>query len=836
MTVCQDTSTGRQKSFRWILFTGCAVSTLLMIEAAPAYAQAVSAPALAQQQGGAQAAPDTIGEIIVTARLQSESLQKVPVSITAVPGKDLDRYNQTQIASLATQVPSLSITLGSSGSGASASLRGVGSSSISAAFDSAVALDFDGVTASSMRLLQGGVFDVAQVEVLKGPQSLYFGKSATAGVLSVKTAEPTAMWEGQVKLSDEFVQRGYSASGYISGPLTDHLGVRLAANYTNIAQQMHDVVPGVIKPDKGERDFNIQGTLNWKPSSTFRANLKFKYLNLSQDSTDGYLRVSCGANGVAEPIRLFGGAVSIPAGYSCNGYTGNNFFLPDAAPPLTVKGAGGQSLNGGSPYNKLDIYFTRLRMDWDVSHDFTLTSTTGYLEQDSNAFDEFSFGGVSNGSPVFQGVAAGQSFGVGLGPAFNGLKQFTEELRLASHFNGPFNIQIGGLYEHRSIQFNTAQDAANIALVAGPDAATGFTSDYYKQVPTTANAYSPFVSFTYEATDKFQLSGGVRWTSESKVATIKLPYVHAALAASGAFVSSGFDSGPIRYKSDSFSPEATLRYSFTPDVNVYASYKQGFKSGGIDNSVLGTASLNGFLSSNPAARAAAINSVVYKPETAKGGEIGLKSQLDDRKITLNVTGFYYVFTNLQVQAFNSSTIQFNTTNAGQVTTKGIEVESSWRTPVQGLRVFGAASLLDSKFTKSFIPDPTNPYDFNGRDVARAPHFSGNIGFDLREPVRPGIEFGLTGNLKYSGKFYANNAPVINTTVNVIQPAYAIADLAASLSIPEKGLEISLIGTNLSGKRFVNNASGRPFLSATGDDYYQQMSEGRKITLQLSAKF
>src|SRR6185369_15133938 len=255
MTVCQDTSTGRQKSFRWILFTGCAVSTLLMIEAAPAYAQAVSAPAVAQQQGGAQAAPDTIGEIVVTARLQSESLQTVPVSITAVTGDVLDRYNQTQIASLAAQVPSLSITLGSSGSGASASLRGVGSSSISAAFDSAVALDFDGVTASSMRLLQGGVFDVAQVEVLKGPQSLYFGKSATAGVLSIKTAGPTATWEGEIKLSDEFVQRGYSASGYISGPITDQLGVRLAANYTNIARQMHVVVRGVKKPDKGERDF-----------------------------------------------------------------------------------------------------------------------------------------------------------------------------------------------------------------------------------------------------------------------------------------------------------------------------------------------------------------------------------------------------------------------------------------------------------------------------------------------------------------------------------------------------------------------------------------------------
>ena len=150
----------------------------------------VGAPASAET---AEAQP--VQDIVVTARKQSESLQKVPVTITAIAGAELARFKLDKPEDVASRIPTLNVSCCGSGSGAQVSLRGVGSSYLSAAFDSAVALDFDGVVVSSMRVLQSGFFDMQQVEVLKGPQSLYFGKSASAGVLSFKSADPTDHWQ-----------------------------------------------------------------------------------------------------------------------------------------------------------------------------------------------------------------------------------------------------------------------------------------------------------------------------------------------------------------------------------------------------------------------------------------------------------------------------------------------------------------------------------------------------------------------------------------------------------------------------------------------------------------
>ncbi len=160
---------------------------------APASAQDAPPPAVHRTES-----------ITVTARKQEETLQEVPVAVTAIGGADVERFDFDKIEDVVTRIPTLNVQIGGSGSGAQLSLRGVGSSNISAAFDSAVALDFDGVQVSTMRILQSGFMDVQQIEVLKGPQSLYFGKSASAGVLSIKSKNPTPDWEFGGKAAYEF--------------------------------------------------------------------------------------------------------------------------------------------------------------------------------------------------------------------------------------------------------------------------------------------------------------------------------------------------------------------------------------------------------------------------------------------------------------------------------------------------------------------------------------------------------------------------------------------------------------------------------------------------------
>ena len=122
-----------------------------------------------------------IEEIIVTARQQAETLQDVPVTIAAFTEADLDRYNITNLMDAAKMVPNMVIAQQGSGNGSSLRLRGIGSSFISAAFDHSVAINLDGVVVNRGRFIHNSYMDMGQLEVLKGPQSLYFGKSATAG-------------------------------------------------------------------------------------------------------------------------------------------------------------------------------------------------------------------------------------------------------------------------------------------------------------------------------------------------------------------------------------------------------------------------------------------------------------------------------------------------------------------------------------------------------------------------------------------------------------------------------------------------------------------------------
>ena len=167
-----------------------------------------------------------IEEIIVTARQQAESLQDVPVTVSVMSEIDLDRYNITSLTDAAKMVPNFRISMGGSGNGSNIYLRGIGSSSISAAFDQSVAINIDGVVVNRGRFIHNAYLDMAQIEVLKGPQSLYFGKSATAGVISIKTNDPTEEFEAEFGVGVETEHETTFFECVISGPISDNLLAR----------------------------------------------------------------------------------------------------------------------------------------------------------------------------------------------------------------------------------------------------------------------------------------------------------------------------------------------------------------------------------------------------------------------------------------------------------------------------------------------------------------------------------------------------------------------------------------------------------------------------------
>lgn len=847
---CSARTTRKNPIVRNGLLASSAMLTAMLLPQAAFAQNAAQAPQASEDGDVPQ------GEIIVTARKQNETLQEVPVTITVVDKKTLDDFHVNHVEDVASRVPGLNVQVGGSGSGGSLSLRGVGSSAISASFDSAVAFDLDGVQVSTMRLVQSGFFDVGQVEVLKGPQSLYYGKSASAGVLSLKSAEPTNTWQFAAKGSYEFEEKGKVLGGYISGPLSDTVGIRLAGQYTKIDryERLQAGTPAVNNP-RTLKDIVARGTINWKPQDRFTANLKFQYVHDENDGAIAQSEVFCGANGRADEIYLLGGLVAIPAGYNCN-INDRRYFLGDPAAalsrsvPVPSKAVG----FNGKPFGVSNLYFGRLRFDLDVTDALKITAVSGYVNLDATDVDSYAYGGVGPAfSPIGNALGGGLSrtpalaatngpgvpLGTGSSDPRNALTQYSQEIRLASNFDGPLNFLIGGFVENRKILFETSQQAANISLIA-PDPITGYTFDYKKVHLTKTDSASVFGSLTYKPTEQLEISGGVRYTDEKKINTIRVPYVHAFLSASPAFLKSGFYSGPIKFKDSNYSPEATIKYKITPDVNVFASYKTGYKSGGIDNSALPTNSLS------QAALSGNFGTLIYKSEKAKGGEIGFKSQLAGRSLTLNGTAYYYKFKDLQVQTFNATTIQFITQNAGEVTTKGFDLEARWRTPLQGLNFSSALAYLDGKYSKDFFnPGPdglantADDINLKGRKVARAPKFSGNVAFDYTAPVGDSLSFQAGGNMAFSSRYFTNNT----SPADYVQKAWTTFDGRISFGDRDDRWRIALVGINIADKVITQTSGGRPFLAPAnpfgvpvGDDIILNQNRGRQVFVEASVKF
>ena len=754
--------------------------------------------------------------IIVRARRQAETLQEVPVTVSVISGEVLEKYGVDQIADVVGRVPTLNVQVGGSGSGGQISLRGVGSSNISAAFDSAVAFDFDGVQVSTMRLVQAGFFDTAQIDVLKGPQSLFFGKSASAGVFSIRSAQPTSTWEIGAKASYEFEEKGYVIGGYISGPVSDTLGIRLAAQYNDIDEYV-ELQPGTpaVNQFRGQTNFVGRATLAWEPDDTFDANLKVQYVKNEGDGAIQHSDINCGPNGVADGVYLLQGGLILPAGNDCND-SDSKYFLPDAAPPLaggvpTPSKAAGRN---GVPFSETDIWFTRLISNLRLSDTLTLTSTTGYVDMSSVDFDSYSYVGL---------LGPGVPGGAGASDPINELEQFTQELRVTTDFDGGANFMFGAFYEDRTFVFDTAQQAVNISFALA-DPVTGFTYDWDKRHVTTTEAWSFFGSAIFDLTDDLELAGGIRYTDESKTQTITVPYLHTLLQGPG-FVSPGFNSGPIEFSDSNWSPEATIKYRASEDVNVFASFKTGFKSGGIDNSALPSASLS------QAALSGDFSALIYDSETAIGGEIGVKSQFNDRSVTLNATAFYYVFDDLQVQNFDAVNIQFQTLNAGEVTSKGLDLEFRWNTPVEGLSISSNLAYLDAAFSDTFVAGLGQ--DLDGREVARAPEVSGNFAVDWSTPVSNSLELNVSGNAIYSGSYFTNE----DTLTDLRQDSYVTFDAQISIGDADGKWKLSLIGTNLADEIWVNTSGGRPFLEpGVGDDLVVTQNRGRQIFVEGSIRF
>lgn len=671
-----------------------------------------------------------IEEIIVTARQTDETLQDVPVTVAALSEADLERYNITTITEAAKLIPNFQVFHGGSGNGASIVLRGIGPSSISAAFDQSVAINVDGLVVSVGRLVHNAYLDMGQLEVLKGPQSLYFGKSATAGVVSITSNDPGKEFEFEAMLGyeSEYKQQYYET--VISGPITETFGARLAVGKTVSDQLFKNLSPGVHNKFRGEESTNTRLTLVWEPTDRLKLRLKHSISGYDNDGANGRTEEFC-PEGSVQPTAIPLGLTPFTGVDDCK--LNGNTSIADLQPALLAGLPHGAS--NGVPFLEQDTDFTSLQIDWDINENFHLRSTTGRIDLDHVELDVYDYN-----AGVFGGLHR------------NTYEAFSQEFSLSSAFDGPLNFALGAYYQDVEQKFEAWQYAFNAALsfnlfglppgglLIGPDLSTGNAYDYSKPHFLETKVNSFYAAGYWDISETVELTAGARYTREEKDGRITIPYVHFGLIPFGF---GGFDRvDGLEFNDDNISPEIAVNWYVTPDISLFGSWKKGFKSGGVDNSALPTGALN-----PNSADFTGFDFLIYDSEEAEGIEFGMKANLLDGSMRLNATIFEYEYTDLQVQLFNSLVIQFDTFNASVLTTRGFESDLQWLTPVEGLSLRGNVAFTDTEYTDEFIN--ANGQDLEGLPGVLNAELAGAVGFSYDVALGRDWRFDLSADMRYN---------------------------------------------------------------------------------------
>ena len=793
----------------------------------------VATPALGQAPDNGQALKEQDGQdIIVTARKRQESILNVPVVETALSKETLDRYVVSDLFAVATKVPGLLIGSGTGAFGTQVSMRGVGTTTLNSAIDQSISLNIDGIQLTQGLSYKVGFFDMAQVEVMKGPQALFFGKASPAGVISINTADPGQDFEVIARAGYEFEAKEKREELILSGPISDTLGLRLstmvsdADGFFKLKTVGTPQFGGVAPSDSRAPETNewiLRGTAVWKPSDRFSARLKANYDHLHEEHV-GLQIASCPDGTGLVP----GGVFQYLAGEDCK-YDRTSTWVeldPAAYPGLR---------NNGVSYRDTRQHFGTLELNYDVLEGLALTSVTGYYKVKNEGFQNSQT--TTGPGPI---NTADTNFS---------RRDVTQEVRLTSDFkDAPLNFVVGGFYQDALMKFRN-NSIGNItqprsAIDPRPILPLAIQGNHRVNV----DAVSAFGQLIWNVTPQLELAGGVRWTHEKRSATMvntnpfsTIPLGPVALGVSD-------------ISSKRLSPEVSLTYKPTDDLTIFGSFKEAAKSGSFNVSNI----------------VAAGTDTSFGDEKVRGGEVGLKGRLLDRRLTFNLAGYYYKFKDLQVGAnevLPSGALVIRTINAASAKTYGLDFDTSYRPAfVEGLTLNGAVNWNIARFLKfdnaqcwggQTIADGCNrllntatgrfnAQDLSGRPLTRAPEWTATFGFDYEFPIGGDMTMSIGSSTQYASKYYTN----ITLRDDMLQKGYFKTDLNVSLKGPQDSYEVALIGKNLNNEITTGNCTNAAFASggrvgsisggatrnAAGvDELACQPDRGREVWLRLTLR-
>ena len=717
---------------------------------APAFAQ--TAPASDTAAADDDAAP---GEIVVTAQKRSESLQRVPLAVSVLSGETLAQSSRPSIESAAQMVPSLNFLKSGTTINQSIFLRGVGTATFSIAGEPSVSTVVDGVVYARSGEAFSDLVDIKQMEVLRGPQGTLFGKNASAGVINITTLMPENKAGGSFEAS-YFDRNEFRVKGAINLPLGDDLAARMTAFYGDYDGNIRNLTTNQWV--NGYKHWGLRGQLLYNPGG----NLKLYFAGDYHKNND-----DCCADIIATGPLTGTGAPSTSLAFN---------VLP------TPLGADTRQIRQDVVTSTKEVgWGLSMQADLDVGKN-TLTSITAYRKWDNT---EIRDGDWLDRAYTSTNGTTTTNFGQlhDFGPQKS--STFSQELRLTSPANQDLSWVVGGYFSRANTQRTFTRSDIVCAPIAGAPTNVlipcGSANAQPSTFPTgTANFGSTFKNYalfgqaTARATDNFRVIMGMRYShdelsiSQIRNTTLAGPGIQPSFPVT--LTGTGAPTAPFTAstKKDNVSGKVALQADLSRNVISYVSYARGYKG----------PAYNVFFNLT------ATGTNVIEAETSDAFEVGLKNTLLDGKLTLNIAGFYAKYHNFQANNPDlvSGVVVTRFTNAGEVSTRGVELDMNYR-PSRDFTITGGLAYTDAHVDAFKAPLGSAPIP-SGTSLGYAPKWKGSLAMDYR--VRTGgfadIFLGSQMNFQ-SSQLSLFSANAVQRQLGTI-PAYALVNFQVGIGDPE----------------------------------------------------
>ncbi|MCI3131965.1 TonB-dependent receptor [Phenylobacterium aquaticum] len=744
-------------------------------------------PAFAAAAGGTQ-----LEELVVTAQKREENVQAAPLAITAVTGASLAKDRVLSLEDLGHNMTGISFTANSPQAN-EINIRGVVNTRLtSPTADQSVSTFVDDVYVSRSGNLNSSFYDVARVEVVRGPQGVLLGKNVAGGAVNIISNAPSFDTSGKITLTaGNYDLR--QTQGYLTGALTDTIAGRFSFQTINHSGYAKDLLHNSDLEDLNSVQGRVQ--LAYKPTdSDLRASLNVDY---AKDDNHGVNRVGLKSSTLPAGPNIWSGtrtliAAQLPGLNIRESFPVWPLFKGDLAP--TPQGA------------RHETYDVIAKIEKDVAPNIRFASITGY--RDNRAFTMYDQTGLgpTNG---FNFTAA-QLASVGSSLLFaepvnfiEQVHQFSEEVRLTStNPDSRLDWIVGAYYlKSRVHQFNRFWGESSVLPTLSGESHWddhGHNQDM-----------AVFAQLGYKLTDTLKLEVGARYTQDKKGGD-----------QTGIIVATGdklhpLDTAPLTPLTTNFTtgygkswskltPQATLRWTPNDTTMAYGTVSVGFKGGGFQNDAS-----NAFAAATP-----------YNPETVTNYEVGYKTEMFDRTVRWNSAVFYMKYTDLQVQQTLASCLCNVISNAPGATIKGVETDLQYA-PNHWFHAWASGSYVDAKYDQFVFAGVNN----SGHLMQRTPKWQAAVGAEATTSVGSWTD-ALVGRVSYRWQGKMPWAPE-NTSW---EDAYGTLDARITLTSPTKGWSVSAFGKNLTDEVYRTN------IIVFFNDEMSSFGAPRTFGLEVSAPF